>query len=124
MLASYLHNIQVEQVGDYIAAIELADYLASLPKPVAPIVSAPAPTQSAPSASGDCYSGTQVPAWIVTRESGGDPNAVNASSGAFGCFQELPSHFAAGGTCAGLNMYDINDQKTCANRLPLSAWDE
>lgn len=41
------------------------------------------------------------PSSIIARESGGDPNARNGSSGAFGCAQILPSHFSAGGGCAG-----------------------
>jgi hypothetical protein len=67
-------------------------------------------TNTGPAVSGPC------------GESGGDPNAVNPSSGAFGCWQELPSHFAPGGSCAGLDMHTVDGQRECANRLPLSAW--
>lgn len=41
------------------------------------------------------------PGYIVQRESGGDPNAVNRKSGALGCAQILPSHF--GRSCAGMD---------------------
>jgi soluble lytic murein transglycosylase-like protein len=41
------------------------------------------------------------PAYIIQRESRGNPGAVNSSSGAMGCAQILPSHFSAGGGCAG-----------------------
>jgi Transglycosylase SLT domain len=73
-------------------------------------VSTPAPSYRAPRssggsapASGPCAASAPAgfPGWIIQRESGGDPNAVNSSSGALGCAQILPSHFAAGGGCAG-----------------------
>lgn len=41
------------------------------------------------------------PGYIIQRESGGDPGAVNSSSGACGRAQILPSHFGPGGGCAG-----------------------
>lgn len=82
-------------------------------------------SRPAPQTSGDCYSGTPVPAYIINRESGGDPNAVNPSSGALGCYQLMPMHFASGGTCAGLST-DLAGQKACAQRLynaaGLSPW--
>lgn len=39
---------------------------------------------------------------IILRESGGDPNARNAS-GAFGCAQIMPQHYRPGGACAGMD---------------------
>lgn len=48
---------------------------------------------------------------IITRESGGDPYAVNGDSGASGCAQLMPMHFADGGYCEG------NDYATCWRRL-------
>lgn len=42
------------------------------------------------------------PAYIIQRESGGNPEAVNPSSGAYGCAQIIPGHFAPGGACYGL----------------------
>lgn len=55
--------------------------------------------------SGDCAAMAPpgFPASIVQRESGGNPNAVNSSSGAAGCAQILPSHFSSGGACAGMS---------------------
>jgi hypothetical protein len=46
------------------------------------------------------------PDYIIWRESRGDPNAYNASSGAMGCAQILRSHFNPGGTCDGLGYAD------------------
>jgi hypothetical protein len=43
------------------------------------------------------------PAYIIDRESRGNPTARNSSSGAYGCAQLMPGHFQAGGTCAGLD---------------------
>jgi hypothetical protein len=88
----------------------------------------PAPAPSSSSTSTTPTAGLQsagsggacgaIPGYIVGRESGGDPNAVNPSSGAFGCYQLLPDHFAAGGECAGLGT-DQAGQDECAGRL----WD-
>jgi hypothetical protein len=57
-----------------------------------------------------------IPAYIVQRESGGDYNAVNPQSGAFGAYQLLPGHFAPGGACAGLSK-DPAGQDACAAKL-------
>ena len=54
---------------------------------------APAPAQPAASYSGYPASGFQ--ACVISRESGGNPRAVNASSGAGGLYQFLPSTWAA-----------------------------
>lgn len=39
---------------------------------------------------------------IIMRESGGNPEARNASSGAYGCAQIMPFHFSRG-SCVGLD---------------------
>jgi type II secretory pathway pseudopilin PulG len=115
-LVVYLAATNDANLTTYVNAVEQADAEAALQNSQAQ------PTQqySAPSsggASGDCFDGSPIPAWIVNRESGGDPNAVNPSSGAYGCYQELPGHFNAGAVCGGLSMYSVADQKTCAQRL-------
>jgi Transglycosylase-like domain len=59
-----------------------------------------------------------IPAYIVACESGGDPNAVNSSSGAYGCYQIMPFHWGPGGVCDDLG--DVGDQQDeCARRI----WD-
>lgn len=69
-------------------------------------------------AGGDCAPVAAIIGWgIVNRESGGNPGAVNPSSGAFGCSQTLPSHYNPGGTCAGLDMYSVEGQTECTQRL-------
>lgn len=71
-------------------------------------LAAQVPTYSHSFSSGGCPStaGATAPAGfpssITQRESGGDPNAVNASSGACGPAQILPSHFGPGGGCQGM----------------------
>lgn len=69
--------------------------------------------------SGDC-SGFPLPAYIIQRESGGDPNAVNPSSGTFGCAQLQPFHFSPGGACEGLST-DTPGQIACTERLQAAA---
>jgi hypothetical protein len=66
------------------------------------------PTGSAPPSGGGCG---DLPAYIVQRESGGNPNARNGRYG--GCAQVDDAHFAPGGACAGLGYI------TCVNKL----WD-
>lgn len=66
---------------------------------------------------GDCYSGSPIPAWVVTRESHGNPFIYNTEgSGAFGCYQIMPSWWAKPGPdgCAHLNKWNVADQKACA----------
>jgi hypothetical protein len=75
---------------------------------------------------GDC-TGFAIPDYVIERESGGNPFAVNASSGAFGCAQVMPMHWAPGGACAGLDRYSVDDQRTCVDWLSqggtrLSPW--
>lgn len=54
-----------------------------------------------------------LPAYIVQRESGGNPNAVSPNGQYIGCAQVDRSHFNAGGSCAGLGYTE------CVNKL----WD-
>jgi hypothetical protein len=81
----------------------------------------PAATPSASSSSqvsGDCYA-SDLPDYIVNRESGGNPNARNPS-GAWGCAQFMPDTW--NGTCSDLGAHgsaSVDAQNECANRL----WD-
>ena len=63
------------------------------PAPVAVPVSSPSPPASAGTASYSGSAGCQ--AHIIADESGGNPRAVNPSSGAGGLYQFLPSTWAA-----------------------------
>jgi hypothetical protein len=84
------------------------------PPPPAPSArSAPVPLPGASGGGGGCYDGP-IPAYIVTRESGGNPQAVNASSGAYGCFQIMPYVWDA--NCSGLDR-GVAGQIECANRI-------
>lgn len=122
-------DAQTHAVADY----AYARYLAELPPPPAPVQQAPAlpallpalapvrpdlsapVEQSPPSSGGDC-SGFPLPDYIIQRESGGDPYAVNPSSGTFGCAQLQPFHFNGGGACAGFST-DIAGQIACTYEL-------
>lgn len=65
----------------------------------APVQQAPAPVQQAPAAVTSATVGTAgmgaFEACVIAAESGGNPEAVNPSSGAGGLFQFLPSTWAA-----------------------------
>lgn len=77
----------------------------------------PASSTPGPGSSDSCYG--VIPDAIVNRESGGNPHIVNPSSGAYGCFQIIPSTWAA--SCSDLAR-DVAGQRECASRLPSSAW--
>ena len=80
---------------DGIVGEQTWDTLFHIPLPAPAPTPAPASTPTA----GDASGGYSIPAGIVQCESGGDWSAVNASSGAGGAYQILPSTWAAyGGT--------------------------
>ena len=64
---------------------------------------------------GEC-TGFAVPDYIIQRESGGNPSALNAGSGAYGCAQVMPMHWN-GGACSDLDKYTIEGQRECVDRL-------
>jgi len=80
-------------------------------------------SSSAPAMSGSCAAMAPegFPDYIVQRESGGDPNAYNSSSGARGCAQILDSHFNSGATCDGLG-YEECWNKLWAGGAGASHW--
>ena len=58
----------------------------------------------------------------IGRESGGNPNARNAS-GAWGCYQIMPGTWAS--SCSDLGQHgsaSTEAQAQCASRLPSSSW--
>jgi hypothetical protein len=63
---------------------------------------------------GEC-TGFAIPAYIIQRESGGNPSAYNPS-GAYGCAQTLLSHYSSG-SCRGLDPYSIDGQRACVDIL-------
>lgn len=96
------------------AAAELAAQqarIASRPSPAA--VSTPV------TASPGCTGSYVIPQELVFRESRCDPNAVNASSGAYGLYQIMPMHWNPGGVCDDLaaRRSDVQAQNECAWRL-------
>lgn len=74
--------------------------------------------------SSGCYAQPYIPAWIVTRESRGDPTVINGGGHAaspylsggrsWGCFQFMPGTWNS--SCAGLG-YDVASQIECARRV-------
>lgn len=99
-------------------------FLATLVPPPPARAPMPTPTYTPPSGGGgSCYD-SAVPAYIVTRESGGDPYIVNGgghapspylSGGrAWGCFQFMPGTWAS--SCAGFS-FDVSGQVACANKV-------
>lgn len=71
---------------------------------------------------GQCGGATNGADAYIARESGGNPNARNAS-GAWGCYQIMPGTW--NGSCSDLGQYgsaSTQAQAACASRLPQSSW--
>ena len=89
------------------------------PKPVAPTGRG---GSSGSSVGGACGGATNGADAYIGRESGGNPNARNAS-GAWGCYQIMPGTWSS--SCSDLGQYgsaSTSAQAACASRLPSSAW--
>lgn len=74
------------------------------------------------SVGGACGGATNGADAYIGRESGGNPNARNAS-GAWGCYQIMPGTWSS--SCSDLGQYgsaSTSAQAACASRLPSSAW--
>jgi len=112
------------EVGDYlnhVAYDELVQRSADTDAFLATLVPpAPPPVRTSNSSSyggttvGEC-TGFVIPDYIIQRESGGNPSAMNPS-GAYGCAQTLLSHYS-GGSCSGFDPYTIQGQRACAAKL-------
>jgi len=90
------------------------------PKPVAPTGRGGGGGGS--SVGGACGGATNGADAYIGRESGGNPNARNAS-GAWGCYQIMPGTWSS--SCSDLGQYgsaSTSAQAACASRLPSSAW--
>lgn len=75
------------------------------------------------SSTGACGGASNGADQYIGRESGGDPGAVNQSSGAYGCYQIMPGTWSA--SCSELGAESGSSAATqaqCASRLPGSAW--
>ncbi len=83
-----------------------------------------AASTSSQTATGGCYGQPYVPAWIITRESHGDPTIINGgghsaspylSGGrSWGCFQFMPDTWDR--NCRDLG-FDVSGQIECARRV-------
>lgn len=143
--SDYAGKVWRMQVAQWMQAVEDAEnFRAALARAVQAkivgpgvttrLVSAPSvvPPPPGPAPSGDCYDGSPIPRATVTRESGGDSTITNGgghaasplqSGGrAWGCYQLMPMHFQAGGSCEDITDYSVAGQQACASRLPSSAW--
>jgi hypothetical protein len=112
-IVNYVNALIAEQQAE---AARAADVARAQQQQSAPRVQPSAPAPSGGGAVGAC-TGFAVPDYIIQRESGGNPNAYNASSGAIGCTQTLISHYNAGGICAGLDPHTVDGQRQCTQRL-------
>jgi hypothetical protein len=103
----YVHAVQMAAVTDYVNAVASAEASAAASRSVP---RSSAPSGGTVSGGGSCYGGP-IPDYIVTRESGGNPSAQNAS-GAWGCYQIMPEWWS--GSCSGFDKYSVEGQKQCA----------
>ena len=92
---------------------------ANKPKPVAPTGRGGGGGGSVGGACGGASNGADR---YIARESGGNPNARNAS-GAWGCYQIMPGTWSS--SCSDLGPHgsaSTEAQAACASRLPQSSW--
>jgi uncharacterized protein with PIN domain len=119
-------DVTAREVAAYLDAVHEAE-LAEQARQAEAARQAARPVSRTPSAGvtvGEC-TGFAIPAYIIQRESGGNPSAYNPS-GAYGCAQTLLSHYSSG-SCRGLDPYSIDGQRACVDILSnggtnLSPW--
>lgn len=129
---------------DYLAGVGrqvVGEFLASIPPPPPPPPPTPKPVYTPtpsyqpapsytppPSSGGACGGATNGADQYIARETNGSADPANqynlGGSGAWGCYQLMPEHFAPGGTCSDMvyGQASAAQQAECASRLPLSAW--
>lgn len=110
---------QVDAAVRYVEAVQVAETQAR-----AAVAQRPVQRPSAPSvgSAGGC-TGFAIPSYIIQRESGGNPTAMNPS-GAYGCAQIMPYVWSA--NCSDLDR-GVDGQRECVNRISnggtnLSPW--
>jgi hypothetical protein len=104
--AAYVRQVEADE------AAERARAYAARPPAAASPSSSSLRVPAGGGGGGSCYDGP-IPAYIVTRESGGNPTAMNPS-GAYGCFQIMPYVWSA--NCSDLGR-DVAGQIACAGRI-------
>jgi Transglycosylase SLT domain len=122
----FLDAVQAQQLDEFFqaAAAAEAEQAAAAAnarkKPVAP--TGRGGGGGGTSVGGACGGATNGADAYIARESGGNPNARNAS-GAWGCYQIMPGTWSS--SCSDLGAYGsagTSAQAACASRLPSSAW--
>jgi len=136
LVLAQAHVETVTEVGDYLVGLaerdrvlvaigEVDAFLAAMYVEPAVRSTQDAPSQVSGGVSSGCGGATNGADRFIARESGGDPNVWNtAGSGAWGCWQILPSTWADAG-CDELGAHGsagVAAQAACASRLPLGAW--
>jgi Transglycosylase SLT domain len=115
-IAAYYAALEEQRkIDEYLAAVEAERVRqAELARTQSQSNRAPALITSGGTTVGEC-TGFSIPAYIIQRESGGNPNAMNPS-GAYGCAQTLLSHYSSG-SCRGLDPHTIEGQRACVDIL-------
>lgn len=123
--------VQARAVAEYVTAVEAAKaaeraaYQAELARRRAtyrPAPRTPARQAPSPSSGGSCGGATNGADAYIQRESGGSPTVANPS-GAYGCYQIMPSTWASSCSDLGGEIGSApSTQAACASRLPLNAW--
>ena len=104
------------------AAAEAAAAAAAARKSVAPTGRGGGGAAPASNVGGSCGGATNGADRFIGAESGGNPNARNAS-GAWGCYQIMPGTWQS--SCSDLGAHGsagTDAQAQCASRLPSSSW--
>lgn len=91
-----------------------SSYQHTSPSHVAPVT---APTTSSPVSSGGHTSGSGYEGCVIEHESGGNPHAVNSSSGAGGLYQFLPSTWSSLGYSGSPQNAPVSEQNAAFQKL-------
>jgi hypothetical protein len=114
---AFVQSVQAAEIAAFVLMVEqaeLAAYQAELARQQAAVRRYTAPSSSG--GGGDCY-GSDIPDYIVDRESGGSASARNPS-GAWGCFQFMGGTWNA--NCSDLGAHGsapASAQVECMNRV-------
>lgn len=118
----YLDAVQAQQLDEFFQAVAAAEAEQAAAAAKKPAVAPTGRGGGGSSVGGACGGATNGADAYIGRESGGNPNARNAS-GAWGCYQIMPGTWSS--SCSDLGQYgsaSTSAQAACASRLPSSAW--
>jgi hypothetical protein len=115
----YFNQVQAWNDAAWAHGLELLAFYYVPPAPP-PVRRVPVSRPSSGATVGGACGGSRFD-YVIDEESGGNPNARNAS-GAWGCYQIMPATWAGAGCEGAHGSASVAQQAACADRLSASAW--